>query len=283
MRHSAYMTVLTNGSQAAQFPLEGDGVLGAWGMRRLVSGYTTAAVKVERASDAMQLSVGFDAEGLFDADALSEFLSETTGSGLVVYDQSGNGIDLTPPSTEARPGISASVVALGGKPAVVGHASGVLHTPLQLPDAAVLIVAYADHDDGTFYGAAMGGNFAYAEGTSWKLNNGETTLSLTGGASLFGNHIAVLDWDYTANVFKAYIDGQQVADATTDYTYPDWPGTGGPGNFILLGTRHVVPPALPFSGNLAEAVLLEGGTSAAIINAIGSSMSDYYGLDWTDL
>lgn len=64
-------------------------LFGAWSVNRLmVSSYSGALFRVRRDSDNTELDVGSTAEGLFDYDALTEFVGES-GNGFVtkVYDQ----------------------------------------------------------------------------------------------------------------------------------------------------------------------------------------------------
>lgn len=67
----------------------------AWGLRRLRAAYTGKAVNVYRYSDAQTADIGFTAANDFDDAALTAFLGTSKGGIKILYDQSGNGYNLT--------------------------------------------------------------------------------------------------------------------------------------------------------------------------------------------
>lgn len=68
---------------------------GAWGVRKLRAAYTGSCLRVRRASDNAEQDIGFVGEGHLDKDAITSFCGSAQGLVAKIYDQSGNGIDLT--------------------------------------------------------------------------------------------------------------------------------------------------------------------------------------------
>jgi len=78
-----------------------------WSMsHRLSSTYTGALVRVRNATTAVQTDIGYDAvTNMIDVAALSAALSGANGFVVTVYDQSGNGRDVTNATTSNQPKI----------------------------------------------------------------------------------------------------------------------------------------------------------------------------------
>lgn len=78
----------------------------AWSVSRLLrAAYSGSAYRVRRASDSTEQDIGFTADGYTDDSALASFCSGTNGFVTTVYDQSGNGRDLTQTTAARQPKI----------------------------------------------------------------------------------------------------------------------------------------------------------------------------------
>lgn len=92
----------------------------AWSLRKVVSDYTGAAVRVRRSTDNAEQDFGF-ASGVLDQAALTTWLGAASGFVVTLYDQTGNGRHLTQATAGNQPRIAnAGVIdTSGGKPAMV--------------------------------------------------------------------------------------------------------------------------------------------------------------------
>ena len=92
----------------------------AYSLRKLRTGYTGDAIRVQRASDSALQDIGFDSNGELDTTALSNFAAGGTLTVRTWYDQGGFGYDCIQSSVSAQPTIVASgqTVTVNGKPAV---------------------------------------------------------------------------------------------------------------------------------------------------------------------
>lgn len=99
-------------------------VAGAWGLRKLVSGYTGSAVRIKDTNGGAEQDVGFGPDGYLDDFTV-------TGSAAVVtlYDQSGNGANLTP-NVADQVLVVRGANSISGRPALkFNGSSGFLRDP----------------------------------------------------------------------------------------------------------------------------------------------------------
>lgn len=66
----------------------------AYSLRRLSSTYTGDSFRVNRLSDSAEMDIGFLSNGDLDIDTLTAFIGGSDGEVIVMYDQSGNSLDL---------------------------------------------------------------------------------------------------------------------------------------------------------------------------------------------
>lgn len=107
------------GGATATLPLVLSGisnVYAAYGTVRLVSGYNGPLFRVFRTSDSATLDVSALASNRPDMSGVSAFLSGAVGRIDKVYDQSGNGLDLTQTTATKRPKLKENV--FGTLPAI---------------------------------------------------------------------------------------------------------------------------------------------------------------------
>jgi len=96
------------------------GAIAAYSVRRLKQFYTGSCMKVRRASDDVELDIGFDSNGDLDTAAIASHCGSANGYVVTWYDQSGNGRDATASSDALEPMIynGTAVVTGGTKPAL---------------------------------------------------------------------------------------------------------------------------------------------------------------------
>ena len=75
----------------------------AYGMRRLLSSYTGALVRLRRASDNAESDFGYTSTGDLDTAAIATWLTATTGYRVTWYDQSGNSKNVTQSTAANQP------------------------------------------------------------------------------------------------------------------------------------------------------------------------------------
>jgi hypothetical protein len=68
----------------------------AWGLDRMLEGYTGDTVRLERLSDNVEADFGFDSAGQFDIDAVHTWRSGADVDVVLLYDQGGSAYDMTP-------------------------------------------------------------------------------------------------------------------------------------------------------------------------------------------
>lgn len=96
------------GGPPALDAIGGTAPIAAYGVQRLRAAYNGPAIRVVRASDSAVLPIGFVGNRLDEA-SLANFLTGTTGSVDIFYDQSGNGNDATQTTAASQPTISSAV------------------------------------------------------------------------------------------------------------------------------------------------------------------------------
>lgn len=259
---------------AASLPLDGAAnVTGAWSSRRLVSSYTGPLLRIRRALDDMVLDV-------YDVDELAEFLSETDGFVVTVYDQSPLENHMYQDNPLLQPRISLAHPSLGNRLGILGESSGWIRSDYDIPVDAQLLIAYADHTDGCLYGGFMNSFFPSTSATRWRLNaGGPLAYTYADGEEVTTNHnIVLFDWNYDTDVYRCWLDGTLVIDKQETIDYPL--SGGNPGQLMLMATRSTGQN--PMTGVLAEAVLFEGGNTAHI-NAAAQAMADYFGFTWSSI
>jgi hypothetical protein len=72
--------------------------------RQLSSTYTGSAIRVQRSSDSTTQDIGF-VNNVLDTTSLNSFVGAGTGTVTILYDQSGNGVNLTGTSTIIASGV----------------------------------------------------------------------------------------------------------------------------------------------------------------------------------
>jgi hypothetical protein len=118
----------------------------AFSLRRLKSDYAGDSIRVRRISDNAEQDIGFVlSEGAYrlDTASLETFCAATNGFIVTLYDQSGNGLDVTQATANLQPQIvsSGSTMLLNGEPSIywdVLTANKKLVTSINFPAEAAL-------------------------------------------------------------------------------------------------------------------------------------------------
>lgn len=99
----------------------------AWSVRKLDKDYAGSCMRVKRSSDNTEQDIGFEADGDLDVGAITTFCGAGNGDVVTLYDQSGNGYNLTVASGNWRICSSGSItVADNGKPAITNISTAAL-------------------------------------------------------------------------------------------------------------------------------------------------------------
>lgn len=115
-RSRLFTLLMGQGGTAARMPLDGTTPAAAYSMRRLLTAYTGALVRLRRDSDNAESDFGYAATGEIDAAAVAAWLGGANGFVVTWYDQSGNGYDVTQATTTAQPTYAAA--GINSKPAL---------------------------------------------------------------------------------------------------------------------------------------------------------------------
>ena len=144
--------------------------------RRLLTSYTGALIRVRRSSDNAESDIGYVAAGGLDTATLLTFCGAGSGFVVKIYDQSGNGRDISQATLANQPQVvdSGVTVTNNGKPAAIGDASNdALANAYQPTDTAFSAsLVLSKYQTGTNYEQMAGcGNFdgyaRFAATTTW--------------------------------------------------------------------------------------------------------------------
>jgi len=262
---------------------------GAWSVRRLSSTYTGSILTVRRESDDTTEDIGYTTNGDLDTGAISSFCTGTEGYVTTLYDQSGNGINLTQSTHIRQPLIySASVITKGpnAEPSlyfdgIQTHLSGAYATSsdsymsvfcvLAPFDTGSTYVAYAQsttttaapafgvvsHEDGWF------GDFMWGAGQEAQYSPNTTDLAV--GAAIRKSSVS-------QNVVYLNSESGSIKTAATDVTIGPVITMG----CIFSGTNSG-DGTFPFKGYISEVIVWRSDQTSNV-SGIDSDMGTYYGV-----
>lgn len=268
--------------------------------RRLISTYSGALCKVQRASDNATADLYSDALGNLDRTGYSVFCSGTTCTVTTAYDQSGHSNNAVQATLGNQPVLNLSDSGLGNRPTMVfgdnagpagltvtsastidnlfaagGYASAVV-TKLIPINGADRIVYKSD----TAGSPTIGWQWripALASGLSLQQFTDTTAGNWQSGATVTNaGHIYELSYSSAslANVPTMSIDS--VAVTLTISTQPVGTIASDTGQDMIIGNSNLSNRA--YNGNIAELILWKTIPSAARIDAIRRNQAVYYGL-----
>jgi lysophospholipase L1-like esterase len=239
----------------------------AYGLRRLRSAYTGAAIKVRRSSDNAELDIGFVGNEL-NVSALLNFVGSANGVIRTWYDQSGNAKNVSQGGTGGPPRIVTAGVleTLNSKPAALFSGGEVLFSgslSVTQPMSQYTVAAPVSTTVRIMLGSTSGTNAFFTENNLLKINNG------TALASLMPAPIN------TAHVFSGLQSGASSLVAVNGAFNTGTTGSSGISGFELgswqLGT-------LGFSGRMAEILIYPAAHNANQRNGVENNLLSYYGI-----
>lgn len=268
-------TSLWNDSRASPVVYSGPGDLvgsavGWWGLRAYaLAKVGSNCVRLVRASDSTQKDFVTLANGGVDVASITTFLNGTTGKVVTLYDQSGNGNDLTQATDANR--IPFSLTVLGTWPALANSAS-----------TTQLVTA------GNVSSGAQPWTMVSVAKRTGQLTSAAAILSVASGSINIG-------YDSSNNTARVYA-GTGAADATaSDGTWHSLIGIGSGASSVLCvdgtsttvsaGTNTATGPAVLgndtfgnfFSGNLLECGIWGGSFTAGQRASMSSNQKTFWG------
>jgi hypothetical protein len=265
---------------------------GAWSAaRRLSSTYSGNIFTVRRASDDTTQNIGYTANGDLDTTSLSTFCSGTNGFITTLYDQSGNGVNLSQATTTRQPKIydsSTGVIIKGpnNEPSMlfdgVGtHLSGAYAAStdsymsvfcVSAPfDTTSNYVSYAQslnstqppafglvsHADGWF------GDFMWGAGQEAQYTPNTTNLAV---------RAAIRKAAATQNIAYLNATAGATTSAVTDVTIGPVITMG-----CIFGGSEAGNGTFPFKGNISELIVWRANQTSNV-SGIDSNMGTFYGV-----
>lgn len=160
-------------------PLDGltTNIWAAWSTRQLLSTWTGSVIRVRRSSDSTEQDIGTSG-GLLDEAALTAFVGAAYGYVVKMYDQTGNGRDLSLSTAQAPViVILGTVQYLSGIACLNYNVQAVLKTAVNAPTSFVLFSSLSTTDAFAVFvgnGAGGGGSTylgAWANGSTASINS----------------------------------------------------------------------------------------------------------------
>ncbi len=96
------------------------GAAAAYSLRKLSNTYSGPAIRVRRSSNNAELNIGFNSDGTLDTTTLLSFVGAGDGFVVTIFDQSGNGLDLSwwQAVTQAKIVTNGVIESHNGKPTI---------------------------------------------------------------------------------------------------------------------------------------------------------------------
>lgn len=256
--------------------ITGAPVVGAWGLRKLVTTHTGAVVRIRDTTGGAEQDVGLGADGWLDTFTV-------TGNAAVVtlYDQSGNANHLTQSDTTKQPLIVRPGVSFSGRPSIRFDGSNDFLRDFDSGTAKAYMVAYPVIAVEAA-GRGIGGNWAVVAGiphiaglnTSpydrWSLrkyfgSNNTMQIALTNATTTTSNFSLPemafqksIGTTFIATYADVVLDGSRSmtgpSDAGVAVTYPNATG-------VMLGANGAGSEC--FGGEITSLVILSDNVSSA--------------------
>ena len=266
----------------------------AYSLRKLRTGYTGDAIRVQRASDSALQDIGFDSNGELDTTALSNFAAGGTLTVRTWYDQGGFGYDCIQSSVSAQPTIVASgqTVTVNSKPAVDfdGTSDFLTAGTVNLNPSPRTVLTYA----GVFqFDSVSSGQYVAAQWSSTTSNQVFALLNLATASMRFmarfqngtlsrvnsGSGTTAINTQYVgvgqfkANHSKGVLNGTDYSDTNVNST------VNHASSQFTLGHRPDNSTG-KFNGKLQEFVVWSQITASAAHDrdAISQAIDDHYGI-----
>ena len=241
----------------------------AYGLRRLYSLWTGAAIRVQRSLDDAKADIGFTANGDLDTVALLAFVGSGNGFIITWYDQSGNGRHATQTDPACQPQIVSNGVieTQNGLPTLFFDGADFLSfqgVHDQLWSLAVVGRATGTNQGFVQFGAVNQFGSMFVEAGSYRAR---PTLSNAATVPFTAGEIAVLTATYGAtqtNIWKNGAIGTPTAEGGV---------ASNAGSFIgVLGTFF------PLNGNISEIIALNGVLFTTDRQTLGRNQGIYFNI-----
>jgi len=259
----------------------------AGALRRLNSDYTNALIEVRRGGDNNVMEIGYNDIGDLDTDEIIAFANNGDGNAFIkiLFDQSGNGRDLSQGTDNKQPQIvsSGSVLTRGGKPAIqfdgandnLWAAESSLHNGHNNQSVFILadstgsndkdlLVTYSGANDVTIVIETHGANnlrniYAY--------NGSQDTNLFTSHGQFTGNQ-KLITFIATPTQYISRVDGanQQTGARTKSGPNRD--------HKIVVGSLHT--GTLRFYDGRMQEILIYDSDQSADMADIEANMTDYW-------
>ena len=255
-------------------PIDGIGTpVAAYSLRRLLSSYVAnKAVRIRRASDAVEQDFGFMPSGAFDVAGAQTFIGASSGTIVTIYDQSGNGNDLTQTLAPNQPNFTSASALISNNPTMSFVRASAhklflasianLNQPYTLMAVAARTGSTASFS--TIFGVSAGGNPVL------DYNSSVNTLRFTAGASItlagVSDNVAhCLGASVNAAASRWCLDGAPSAFSAT-------PGAGLISS-LALGTEG----GNSLDGIIAEAIAFNTALSDGNMQSVQANQKAFYG------
>jgi hypothetical protein len=275
---------------------------GAWSVyRRLRTDYTGNLIRIRRTSDDTETNIGYDGSNVLDTAAITTFVGAGDAYITTIYDQSGNGYNLTETRSANQPFIMQAGVlftAINSKPGISADGSDDMMQSTTDADTIVPVGANAlfaiarptagsDKTLDTIYEARAiaGGNpdgvWAFAAidqnaGTDQAMFYSYDGIQTGAGVNAPElPYTAVFAMVKTASAVKGYINGGAGASAARGTR-----STAAGNKFTLFkhwsSSQH-------WQGQFIEIITFASEPSLADQNALGADMAAIAGTTWTTI
>lgn len=228
--------------------------------RRLSSSYTGALIRVRRSSDNTEQDIGYNGSNVLDESALTSFVGANNGLVTKLYDQSGNGQDLSQSIAEWQPTIvsSGTIVKRLSKPALdFGFnntvTSNLLNSTISFNATDITVIGLGSKK------SSSASSYTYSRlyslsGSGNDYDNSNSLLSFIAQTSFGGFNPVLSTFANNGGAYKSY---------TYDSNTLFWSQkiAGSPANLYIGKNGDTLTSASTSSGNITSTKLAIGGTT----------------------
>ena len=272
------------------------GATAAYSLRRLTVTYTGALIRIRRDSDNAETDIGFDSNGDLDESAITTFAGGSACYVVIMYDQSGNTLNMVQVTTTQQPVIYSGSVFYS-----IGAGSPARKAMLF---ATTFLRGFGDLHSGSFYAASavvMGSTIGNSQifcqddaGTggaarvaqylrTGSANNtarivvfdtgGGNTADNTGNNTVAANNAYVIQSQGQTSQCEAFVD-----NASNGHTSVGTSLNHGSTTFTMGSNSHSSIPGAFFNGRIAEVIIWDGTMSGANRAGIQINIETYYSI-----
>ena len=282
---------IASGIQSNVLDNIGTGATAAYSaVRRLRAAYSGSLIRVRRSSDNTEQDIGVSG-GLLDTASLLSFCGANNGFIVTLYDQSGNGYDMTQATTSLQPQIVSSgslITTINGQPSMLFATDRLATTATvaNLLSASAYTIICAQRT------ATSDVNGFYNGGNTWADDGGYLWCDWGAGVNEF---VTPGHWDGaikqaqvtlpgafpntgvvhtrfgSGTIYAGFNGGTEASQAAGNISTT----TGA----VRLGQNYTAGAS--WDGHLSEIVFYNAYLSTADLNTIGAALADVTGTTWT--